>query len=367
MKLVRLLWIVSSALTAELLISCSPPEAKAKRQSDDAIPITATAVRVAKVDRTIPIVGTLFPKDEATLGAEVEGKVEQTMVEFGDRLTNGQVIAQIDTMTYEAMARQAAANVARVKATSANAEQSLKRVRELNKSAIASSSDLDQAIAVSAQALAEVKAAEAAEAIARLNLERSIVRAPFDAAVAERIASSGDFMKVGSPLFRIVNDGVLKYIVQAPERYAGQVRKEQVVRFTVDAYPNEAFEGRVYLISPSVNTTTRGFNFGALVQNRERKLKANSFARGELLLEKDAPMPLVPLDCVVSFAGVTKVFVIEKDVARIRVIETGRIREGLQEISSGLKEGEVVAVTGQTKLFDGARVRVKPTSDAKST
>jgi membrane fusion protein, multidrug efflux system len=367
MRFVRLVWMMSCAFVGMALISCAPPETKAKRPTDDAIPVTVTPVRIAKVDRTIPVVGTLFPKDEATLAAEVEGKVEQTMAEFGDRLTNGQIIAQIDTTTYDVMEGQAAANLARVKATSANAEQNLKRIRELNKSAIASTSDLDQAVAASAQALAEVKAAEAAEAIARLNLDRSHVRAPFDAAVAERIASSGDFMKVGSPLFRIVNDGVLKYIVQAPERYAGQVRKEQLIRFTVDAYPNETFEGRVYLISPAVNTTTRGFNFGALVQNRERKLKANSFARGELLLEKGAPMPLIPLDCVVSFAGITKVFVIDNGVARVRVVQTGRIRDGFQEVLSGLKEGEVVAVSGQTKLFEGAKVRVKPLADARTT
>ena len=360
-------WLFVAALCGLPGISCSPPEAKAKRNIDTAVAVTVSPARMVKVDRTIPVVGTLFPKDDATLGAQVEGKVERTMAEFGDRLTNGQIIAQIDTTTYEAMARQAAANSARAKASALNTEQNLKRTRELNKNSIASSSELDQAIAAAEQSAAEVKAAEAAEAMARLNLERSHVRAPFDAAVAERIASAGDFMKVGSPLFRIVNDGVLKYIVQAPERYAGDVRKEQLVRFTVDAYPGETFEGRVYLISPSVNTTTRGFAFGALVDNREGRLKASSFARGELLLEKGASVPMVPIDAVINFAGVTKVFIIDNDVARSRPVQVGRIRDGLQEILAGVKEGEQVAVTGQTKLFDGARVRLKQSLDGKAT
>ena len=366
MNLDRLIALLTAASAAVILVSCTQ-ETKARRAADEGLPITVATVKVQRVDRTIPVVGTLFPKDEATLGAEVEGKVESTMVEFGDRLTNRQVIAQIDTTTYEAMANQAAANLARVKANAANADQNLKRVRELNKSAIASSSDLDQAIAAAAQASADVKAAEAAEAIARLNVERSHVRAPFESAVADRIASAGDFVKVGAPLFRIVNDGVLKYIIQAPERYAGEVRKEQLVRFTVDAYPNETFEGRVYLISPSVNTTTRGFAFGALVHNRDRRLKASSFARGELVLEKEAPVPVVPIDSIINFAGVTKVFVISSGVARTRVVETGPIRNGLQEIFSGLKEGEAVAISGQTKLFDGAKVRLKSSPDGKAS
>jgi len=355
-------FVVSTFGVALLLAgvsACSQrDDARPKRSSDDSVPVTLAAVGVTNLDRTIPIVGTLFPKDEATLGAEVEGKVERTMVEFGDRLTNGQLIAQIDTTTYEALERQASANVARAKATTANAEQNLKRTRELNKSAIASPSELDQAIAAAEQAFAEVKAAEASEAIARLNLERSRVRSPFEAAVAERIANTGDFMKVGSPLFRIVNDNVLKYIVQAPERYAGDVQKEQVVRFTVDAY-TEPFEGRVYLISPSVNTVTRAFAFGALVDNRERKLKANTFARGELILERNVSTTIVPLDAVINFAGVSKVFVVESGVARARTVQIGRVLGPGQEVLSGLRPGDKVAVTGQTRLFDGAKVRIQ--------
>ena len=351
--------LYSCCLLLVFLSACSKPDSgRAKRPADDSILVTVAEVTVTNLDRTIPIVGTLFPKDEATLGAEVEGRIERTMAEFGDRVTNGQLIAQIDTTTYEALARQASANLARAKATAANTEQNLKRTRELNKNAIASPSELDQSIAAAEQAAAEVKAAEAAERIAGLNLERSKVRAPFEAAVAERIANMGDFMKAGSPLFRIVNDNVLKYIVQAPERYAGDVQKEQVVRFTVDAY-TEPFEGRVYLISPSVNTTTRSFAFGALVQNPERKLKANTYARGELIVQRNVSTTIVPLDAVVNFAGVSKVFIVESGVARARTVQIGRVLGPGQEVLSGLRHGDKVAVTGQTKLFDGAKVRIQ--------
>src|SRR5262249_53950971 len=159
---------------------------------------------------------TLFAKDEATIGAEVEGKVEKTRVDFGDRVVAGQELALIDTTSYEALARQSAANLAKAKASALNAEANLKRTQELQKNNIASASQFDQATAEAEQARAEVQSAEAAEGIARLNLERSRDKAPFDGAVAERIASAGDYVKIGAPLFRLVNDGVLKYIVQAP-------------------------------------------------------------------------------------------------------------------------------------------------------
>jgi membrane fusion protein (multidrug efflux system) len=348
-------------LVSLLLVSCSKPNpAKGPRPSGEtAIPVTVACVDTVPLDRALPVVGTLYAKDEATLAAEVEGRVEKTLVEFGDRINEGQLLAQIDTTTYEALARQATANLARARANGLNAEQNLKRIQALRKQNIASESDLDAAIAEAEQARATVKAAEAAEAVALLNLQRSKVKAPFDAAVAERIASAGDFVKAGAPLFRVVNDGLLKFIFQVPERYAGQVRKDQPVQFTVDAYPGQTFEGKVYLISPQVLLTPRSFNVGALVSNADRRLKASTFARGELVVDRAVPTLVVPLDAPIVSAGVTKVFVVDQDVARSRELQVGRIREGRQEVLGGLKAGEMVAVTGQTKLYDGVKVRVK--------
>jgi multidrug efflux pump subunit AcrA (membrane-fusion protein) len=147
--------------------------------------------------------------------------VEKTLVDFGDRVNAGQELALIDTTLYEALARQAAATVAKARATADNAEKELKRVEALG--GVASPSDRDKAASEAEQARAEVKAQEAAEAIARLNLERSHVRAPFDLAVAERIASAGDFKNPGTAL-PVVNDGVLKFIVK--RRSAHRVRKD---------------------------------------------------------------------------------------------------------------------------------------------
>jgi hypothetical protein len=86
-----------------------------------------------------------------------------------------------------------------------------------------------------------------------------------------------------------------------------------------------------------------------------------------LILEKEVAVPMVPMDSVVNFAGVSRVFLIAEGVAHSRTVQTGRIVNGHQEIVSGLKEGELVAVSGQTKLFEGAKVRVKQGSDGRDT
>ena len=342
------------------LVSCSKSGGgELKNPKGDGVPVTVTAIEIVPLDRVLSIIGTLFAKDEAMIAATVEGQVEATRVDFGDRVTLGQELALIDVTTYEALARQATANLAKARASLVNAEQTLKRTQDLLKDKISSASELDKATADAGQARAETKAAEAAEAIAQLNLERSRVRAPFPGAVAERIASAGDYVKVGSPLFRLVNDSVLKFIFQVPERSASFVTKKLPVQFSVDNYPGETFTGSVYLISPAVSTASRAFGVGALVTNTNFRLKANSFARGSLTLERAVPTPMVPLEAVVSFAGVSKVFVVEGEIARARTVKVGRIQEGRQEILEGLKAGERVVITGQNILSDGAKVALQ--------
>jgi membrane fusion protein (multidrug efflux system) len=343
-----------------LLAGCSRSADKPAKVADDkAVPVTVAVVETVPLDRTISIIGTLFAKDEATIAAQVEGQVEKTRVDFGDRVSEGQELALIDTTAYDSLARQSAANLAKAKASAENAEQNLKRVQDLQKDKIASASQFDEAEALAKQGRAEVNSAEASDAIAQMNLSRSRVRSPFNGAVAERIASAGDYMKVGSPLFRLVNDSVLKFIFQVPERNASFVTKKLQVRFNVDNYPGETFTGSVYLISPAVSTVSRAFSVGALVTNTDFKLKANTFARGTLTLEHEVPTAMIPLDAVVSFAGVTKVFVVEGGVVRARNVKVGRIQTGRQEILEGLRAGEQVVVSGQSHLSDGTKVAVQ--------
>jgi len=354
-------------LSASLALSgCGKEVVKAKVNRDESVPVQVAKVDIIELDRSIAVVGTLMARTEALIAAQVEGQLEKTLVDFGHRVTKGQEIALIDTLSYEALVRQSAANLAKARASALNGEQSLRRVQELQTSKISSASELDSAVAAAQQAAAEVESIQAADAIARLNLERSRVKAPFDGTVSERIATAGDYLKIASPLYRIVDDSELKYVIQAAESHAAQVRLGQLIRFTVDAWPGETFQGKVFLISPSVNTTTRSFNLGALVPNPDRRLKANTFARGELILEQSVLTPVVPLECIISFAGVTKVFTVADGASRGKEVILGRVRDGKQEIIEGLKGGELVVTSGQTKLYEGAKVRLQPATPAET-
>src|SRR5438552_7612484 len=259
--------------SAALLTGCTRETANhGKERRAEALTVAIATVTNVAWDRTVSIIGTLYPKDEATIGAQVEGSVEQTLVDFGDRVQTNEDLAFIDTGSYEAQLEQAVGNLAKAEANLVNARKNFARVAELKQGSIASESDYDQAKAQLDQWEAEIKAARGAVSVARLNLERSQVKAPFEGAIAQRLVGRGDFVKVGSPLFNVVNDSVLKFIFQVPERYASFVQKNLPVSSTVHNYPGETFTGTVYLISPSFSPSSRAFPVPALATNTHFRL-----------------------------------------------------------------------------------------------
>lgn len=330
-----------------------------KKVAPSGTPVTVVTVTNAAWDKTLSVIGTLYPNEETTVAAQVDGSVEETFVDFGDRIQRGDDLVSIDSEAYEAQLEQSMGNLAKAEASQTNARQSFDRSKKLQKSGAVSLSELDLAKAELDQAEAEIKAGKGMVAVARLNVQRSRIKAPIDGAVSQRFVERGDFVKVGSSLFKLVNDTTLKYIFQVPERYASFVKKDLVVNFTVDNYPKEIFQGQVYLVNPAIVTASRSFDVAATVPNAELRLKANTFARGTLILETGIKVPVLPLEAVVNFAGVAKVFVVEGDKAQSRTVSLGRARDGLQEIVEGVKENEQVVISGQNNLSDGALIKIK--------
>ncbi|MEZ5405576.1 MAG: efflux RND transporter periplasmic adaptor subunit [Verrucomicrobiia bacterium] len=337
-----------------------------KKSQNPVVESPAISVRVSMAtnvfwDKTLPVIGTLYPMNEATVAAQVDGTVEETLVDFGDRVKYGEDLATIDRAVYEAQLEQAIGNLARAEATKVNARKNFDRIQKLQKGGVVSISELDASKAQMEQAEAEVKAAQGSEKVARLNVERSHVKTLFSGAIAQRFVERGDFVKVGAPLFKVVNDATLKFVFQVPERYASLIKKGLLVNFGVDNYPNKIFKGQIYLINPAIVTVSRAFDVAAVVSNESLSLKANTFARGVMILEKEAKTMVVPLDAIVNFAGVSKVFIAEGNEARSRQVKTGQVRDGLQEVE-GVKVGEKVIITGQNSLSDHALITIQSIS-----
>ena len=150
-----------------------------------------------------------------------------------------------------------------------------------------------------------------------------------------------------------------------PERYRGVVKLGEPVRLGAQSRPDETFEGRVQRINPAVDTTSRAFSVEAIIPNAEGFLRPGGFARGEIITARSAEAVVVPIESVYSFAGVTKIFLVEDGRARGYAVRPGRQYErGIEVIPTDTPlpaEGLVVA-TGQSvlaKLAEGTPVIIR--------
>ncbi len=342
---------------ATMLVSCGKPsETKADRKETAPRTVSVARVELRPMERTLQVVGTLAARDEAAIAAQVAGQIEKMSVDLGDRVTTGQELALIDTASYEALVRQSEANLTRAKASAANAEQTLKRIQDLQQEKILSASELDQAVADAKRTQSEVKSAEAADAIARLNLGRSRVRAPFDGAVAQRLVAAGNYVAVGDPIIRLVKMDPLRLRLDVPERESSAVQPDQDVRLTVDGDTN-TYTGRLARIAPAIRQTDRMLQVEADVPN-PGTLRAGLFARAQIIVTKNEEALSIPTNALITFAGLEKVVVLQDGKAAEKTVTTGRRSADWIEITSGLKAGETIVLnpagirTGQPLTLD---------------
>jgi len=192
------------------------------------------------------------------------------------------------------------------------------------------------------------------------------VTEPLTYAVTKRRASEGQTLKQGDAVFDLVIENPLRLWVNVPERYHSDVRAGQPVRVRVASYPDTDFEGTVTRINPSVDPVSRTFQVEAAVPNNRGMLRPGGFAKASILANRNAQADMAPIESIIRFAGVTKLFVLEGEKVRAIEVETGQEKAGWVEVIGKLPKEAQVVTTGQTQLADGTAVTVRvPETAAK--
>lgn len=187
--------------------------------------------------------------------------------------------------------------------------------------------------------------------------------------VSGRMASEGEMLHAASDatVFHLVMDRPSKLKATVPERHVGEIKVGQRVEVSVEAYPGETFQGVVSRMNPTVDRASRTFQLEVMVANPERRLKAGSFAKASVLTREDPQAPTVPEESLVTFAGVTKLFVVAGDQVQAVPVEPGvrmevpgeRRVEHWVEVLGDLPAESAVVTSGQTQLADGTPVRLR--------
>ncbi|HEY2785367.1 MAG TPA: efflux RND transporter periplasmic adaptor subunit, partial [Fimbriiglobus sp.] len=179
--------------------------------------------------------------------------------------------------------------------------------------------------------------------------------------VAGRMLSEGEMVRAMpvTNAYRLVMDFALKLRVQVPERYSAEVRIGQPVDVRVDAFPAATFPGRVSRINPTVDPETRSFGVEVAVPNAAGKLKCGGFARAAIHTHTDPAVLAVSPNAVVTFAGVTKVFVAADGKAKAVPVTVGKREKNWVEVAGELKAGDQILTSGFSLVVDGSPIRVR--------
>jgi multidrug efflux pump subunit AcrA (membrane-fusion protein) len=184
---------------------------------------------------------------------------------------------------------------------------------------------------------------------------------PLSYGVTKRQVSEGQMIKEGEAVVELIIEDPVRLWSQVPEQYAEGVRVGQRVRISTRAHPGVAIEGTVARINPSVDSSSRTFQVETLVPNERGLLRPGGFAKASIVIDAETQAPVVPVESIVRFAGVTKLFIVENGKARsINDIKTGSEGRGWVEVASQqLPSSADVVTTGQSQLAEGTPVVVR--------
>lgn len=258
--------------------------------------------------------GTLEALNSVDVGAEITGRVVEVLVQFNDQVTAGQVLAKIDTETYEARVEEAQAqlsaryaSVKNSKATLNEAKLKLERVKALHAQGLSPQQDLETAQAAVERAEASVTSdnaqatlSNASLKVAKSNLDKTVVTSPIDGVVLDRLVEPGQTVTSGlqTPvLFTIAASlDAMRLEIAIDEADVGVVQKDQPAVFTVDAYPERRFQSRVLTVKNLPNTSSSVVTYTAwlAVDNEESLLRPGMTATAEITVSEVKDVLLVP-------------------------------------------------------------------------
>ncbi|WP_416396620.1 efflux RND transporter periplasmic adaptor subunit [Allohahella sp. A8] len=312
--------------------------------------VDATEVGTVTWQPAIKSVGSTRAINGIEVANELPGVVEKLMFESGQRVKAGDELIRLDSAIDEASltTRRAEANLA---------QKEYRRNADLISKRAVSQSAVDEAQAAMETAKARVQEAEA-------QLGKKVLKAPFDGVLGLRLVDLGEYLPAGTPVVEInmLDPILVQYTLS--ERELANVDIGDPVEVTVAAMPGETFSGTVSAINSSVTAESRTVQLRAEIPNTDQRLKPGMFATIQTLAEDERAVVAIPNTAIAFNTYGNFAYVLAEDdkgqlVTERRTIKTGNMRDGMTEVTEGLKVGERVVSTGLLRLRAGQPVQIK--------
>jgi multidrug efflux pump subunit AcrA (membrane-fusion protein) len=381
--------------------------AKAAKRQQEAVPVVAVTAAVrSKSSAQLSLPGSTAAQMEAAIYARASGYVAKRLVDIGDHVKAGQLLAVIDAPDLDqqvdqgrASLQQSESALRQVQAQAKLASVTWERYKILVARGVFSKQDGDTQDANFNISQANVRAAEDTVNANRANLRRLIelqayerVRAPFAGVIITRNIDVGSLISIaggslgggvntagtgsvtipvtgsatlGAEMFRLARLDHLRVFVSVPESSSQYVAIGQTVDLVFDSTPGKSFKGKVVRTSHAIDSTTRTMLTEIQVENRDGQLMPGTFGTVTFNNVRALPPVIVPGDTIITRSNGTMVAVVRDNTVHLQPVVAGRDYGATIEIREGLQEGDLVVVNPGDSAKDGARVTTRVLADAQ--
>ncbi|HTO54771.1 MAG TPA: efflux RND transporter periplasmic adaptor subunit [Myxococcota bacterium] len=335
--------------------------ARDARLAEGALPRVAVTPPKAAPSSQLSLPGSAQPFQQAVLYARVSGYLDKRLVDIGDVVKAGALLAQISAPELDQQLAQAKADQGKAEADLEFARSSLRRFEEADKDGAIAKEDLDQRRNAVRTAEATVKAEKAT--VAGLAEQQGFERvvAPFDGIVTERHVDTGALITAGggsnTPLFALAQTSTLRVYVNVPQAFVDDLVVGKPVKIHTRTLPGREFTGTVARTAGSLDIATRTMLTEVDIPNAEGALKAGMYLQVDFQADLVGPRWRVPASAVIFDGAGTQLAIVDADnTLRLRKVLLGRDFGDEIEISSGINGDEKIVTTPSAALTDGTKV-----------
>jgi membrane fusion protein (multidrug efflux system) len=350
--------LIAAPLVAAAAACGGRPAADAAAPEARGLPVRVARIEARDLEDALVLTGTLKPRAQVELVAEVAARLLRVTRDEGARLAKGETLAELDDTDYRLAHDRAKAALAVAEANRAHALAEKDRADSLLKTGGITDKDRLSAQVALQVAEASLAQARAEAAIAATQLQRTRITAPFSGRVGQRHRDAGAMLAAGTPLYTFLDDSVLEFEARVASRELARLRLGAPVAVTVDALPGVRIPGKVARLAPLVDERTRSFKAVVEVPHREG-LVGGLFARASVAVGTARGALVVPPAALVrdgSDPHRASVFVVRAGKAERQELELGvEAPEGVQ-VTRGLAAGDQVVLDPPATLASGTAV-----------
>ena len=312
---------------------------------EQAINVQADTLQVENVNAEYFYSGTFEPNKETKVSAEIQGKINDILVDVGSVINKGQTLIQLDNSLLKLQLQTIELQIEGLEA-------------DVNRYTILAKADAIQGVQLEKSILG-LKSAKVQKATLVEQINKTTIKAPFNGVVTAKLSEEGAFAAPGVPLLQITDITNLKFTVNVPENDLSKFKLNQSYSLTADVYSEISLSGKATMIGSKANMGS-SFPVQFTVNNTsDLKIKSGMFGKVNLKNVIQEKGIIIPATAIVGTASQPQVYLIKNGKSELQNITISKKTQNKAVVSSGLNEGDVIVTNGFINLFDGANITIK--------